>query len=147
MDKKSISNHLRDAVFKEGLPYREVAACLGIKGPYYISMALNHKHWDSISKAVWKRLEEWYLSGEPIRNFKPKEFLEFDVIQKEIGEAENTNKETHCNNFEERFKEIPEEIVNTIAVKDSSCLDTEHKIRLIISIEVKINNQNITINE
>jgi hypothetical protein len=68
-DKEHIMNELRAAMNREELHTRQVAKCLNLM-PAYISMALNPKSWDSMSKAAWSRLEEWYLSRDKITNFQ-----------------------------------------------------------------------------
>ena len=68
-DKEHIMNELRASMNREELHTRQVAKCLNLM-PAYISMALNPKSWDSMSKAAWSRLEEWYLSRDKITNFQ-----------------------------------------------------------------------------
>ena len=62
-------NELRASMNREELHTRQVAKCLNLM-PAYISMALNPKSWDSMSKAAWSRLEEWYLSRDKITSFQ-----------------------------------------------------------------------------
>ena len=68
-DKEHIMNELRASMNREELHTRQVAKCLNLM-PAYISMALNPKSWDSMSKAAWSRLEEWYLSRDKITSFQ-----------------------------------------------------------------------------
>ena len=68
MDKLQISEHLRDSLTREDLSNRQAAELLGIK-PQYVSMALNVKMHDSMSKEAWERLNEWHESREKLNTF------------------------------------------------------------------------------
>lgn len=68
MDKLQISEHLRESLTREDLSNRQAADLIGVK-PQYISMALNTKMHDSMSKEAWDRLNAWHESREKINNF------------------------------------------------------------------------------
>jgi hypothetical protein len=69
IDKKAISEALREAMNKEDLHTRQAASFLNLN-PCYVSRVLNPKHWDSMSKTARERLQEWFESREPIKDFK-----------------------------------------------------------------------------
>ena len=82
MDKKAISDALREAMNKENLHTRQVASYLNLN-PCYISMSLNSNSWDAMGKAAWERINAWYESRTPLSQFnipkseeiwKPKEY-------------------------------------------------------------------------
>lgn len=62
------ADHFRSCVEREELPTREVAKHLNI-APYYVSMALNPKSWDSMSRAAKERIIEWSMSRGKIQDF------------------------------------------------------------------------------
>jgi hypothetical protein len=68
INKKAISDHYREAVTREDLQIREAAKFLNIN-PCYLSMAVNERFWDSMSKAAWDRLNEWHESRGKISEF------------------------------------------------------------------------------
>jgi hypothetical protein len=82
-DKEHIMNELRASMNREELHTRQVAKCLNLM-PAYISMALNPKSWDSMSKAAWSRLEEWYLSRDKITSFQIPEGEALYVVKERV---------------------------------------------------------------
>ena len=62
------ADHFRSSVEKEELPIREVAKHLNL-APYYVSMALNPKSWDSMSRAAKERIIEFSMSRGKIQDF------------------------------------------------------------------------------
>lgn len=62
------ADHFRSCVEREELPTREVAKHLNI-APYYVSMALNPKSWDSMSRAAKDRIIEFSMSRGRIQDF------------------------------------------------------------------------------
>lgn len=76
-------NELRASMSREELHTRQVAKCLNLM-PAYISMALNPKSWDSMSKAAWSRLEEWYLSRDKITSFQIPEGEALYVVKEKV---------------------------------------------------------------
>jgi hypothetical protein len=69
IDKKAISEALVQAMNKEELHTRQCASYLNLN-PCYISMAQNPKSWDSMGKAAWIRLRDWFDTNEPIHRFQ-----------------------------------------------------------------------------
>ena len=69
MDKKTISEHLIDALNKEDLPRREAARFLNLN-PRYVTMAQNPKSWDAMGRAAWERMEAWHETRQKISEFK-----------------------------------------------------------------------------
>jgi hypothetical protein len=67
-EKRTLRDHLLSCIEKESLHTREVARALNLK-PCYITWVKNEKFWDSMSRASWNRLEEWYLTREAIKLF------------------------------------------------------------------------------
>ena len=145
IDKQLISDHLRDSILREDLTNRQAAEHLKIK-PFYISMVLNPKSWVNVSKHTWERLEEWHKSRDTIKDFKPSEAEDPDVVQKRAFEqAEKSGQEktdtiiTRINKLELNTGDTP---VPAVAELPDNC----HKMRLIIDIEIRVNNQIISIN-
>ena len=69
INKKELSEALREAMDKEMLHTREAARLLNIN-PCYISMALNEKSWDHLGISAWQRIEDWLLTREPLKIYK-----------------------------------------------------------------------------
>lgn len=67
--KRSAVERLHKAMELEKISTSETARQLNIL-PQYLSMALNEKTWDKLSKAAWDRILFWCNSGETIRHFK-----------------------------------------------------------------------------
>jgi len=67
--KRSAVERLKKAMELEKIGPSETARKLNIL-PVYISMALNEKYWDKLSKAAWDRILFWCNSGETIHHFK-----------------------------------------------------------------------------
>jgi len=67
--KQSASIRLRKAMELEKITTNETARQLNIK-PQYLSMALNEKTWNKLSKAAWDRILFWVNSGETLHHFK-----------------------------------------------------------------------------
>lgn len=63
------ADHLRQCKEREELETRDVAKYLNL-APYYISMALNPKSWDSMSRTAKERVIQFSLSRERIQDFK-----------------------------------------------------------------------------
>ena len=63
------ADHLRSCAEREELRTREIAKYLNL-APFYISMALNPKSWDSMSRAAKERIIEFSMSRERIQDFK-----------------------------------------------------------------------------
>jgi hypothetical protein len=74
--KKMISELLIKAMEHEELNTRATAKLLNIN-PCYVSMARSEKSWEHMGSTPWMRLEEWYLTREPLKEFKipPEEAL------------------------------------------------------------------------
>lgn len=68
-DKKEIVSALKEHIDREELHTREVAKYLNLN-PIYISLAKNEKQWDALSRAAWERLEEWFLTRSPVKDFR-----------------------------------------------------------------------------
>jgi hypothetical protein len=68
-NRKEISEALKEAMNKEDLHTRDAAKYLNIN-PCYISMAQNPNSWDSMGKASWIRLEEWFNTNSKIALFE-----------------------------------------------------------------------------
>jgi hypothetical protein len=68
-NRKEISEALKEAMNKEDLHTRDAAKYLNIN-PCYISMAQNPNSWDSMGKASWIRLEEWFNTNSRITLFE-----------------------------------------------------------------------------
>jgi hypothetical protein len=67
--RQMIMEALREAMSKEELHTRGAAQALNLN-PCYVSMALNPKSWDSMGKAPWIRLTNWYNTREPLGSFQ-----------------------------------------------------------------------------
>jgi len=67
--RQMIMEALREAMSKEELHTRGAAQALNLN-PCYVSMALNPKSWDSMGKAAWIRLTNWYNTREPLGSFQ-----------------------------------------------------------------------------
>lgn len=96
--KKEISDALREAMNREEINTRAAAAALNLN-PCYISMCLNPNSWDSMAKAAWERIEEWFYTRDLLELFsipegeeiwKPKEKEEGQKGRK--GEEEKEEK-------------------------------------------------------
>jgi len=82
-------DYLRQCKDREELETRDVARYLNL-APYYISMALNPKSWDSMSRAAKERIIEFSHTRERIQDFKiPKE----EIIWKPAGPPEKAKSE------------------------------------------------------
>jgi hypothetical protein len=68
-DKKEISASLMEHMNREELHTSEAARLLNLN-PCYISMAKSEKSWDSMGKAAWERLMEWFNTRCNIRDFQ-----------------------------------------------------------------------------
>lgn len=86
IDKKSISEALREAMNKEELHTRQAAKFLNLN-PGYISMCLNPNSWDAMGKTAWLRLEDWFNRREPLTAFT---IPEGEEIWKPKEKAANT---------------------------------------------------------
>lgn len=116
-DKEHIMNELRAAMSREELHTRQVAKCLNLM-PAYISMALNPKSWDSMSKAAWSRLEEWYLSRDKITSFQIPEgealYVVKEKVYKTTPKATTTDYATAVNKAKEEPDEhSPQSVLST----------------------------------
>lgn len=69
MDKLTISEALVKAMDNEDIHTREAGRILNI-APFYVSMAKNPKMHDSMSRAAWERIEDWFLSRIPLNSYK-----------------------------------------------------------------------------
>jgi hypothetical protein len=87
VDKKSISEALREAMNKEELHTRQAARFLNLN-PAYISMSLNPNSWNAMSKMAWFRLEDWFNRREPLSSFS---IPEGEEIWKPKEKAANTS--------------------------------------------------------
>ena len=67
--RQMIMEALKEAMSKEELHTRGAAQDLNLN-PCYVSMALNPKSWDSMGKAPWIRLAEWFNTREPLGSFQ-----------------------------------------------------------------------------
>lgn len=63
-----MSDHLTDALTKEDLGRRDAAKFLNLN-PCYITMGMNPKFWDSMSKFARDRIKEWHDSRDSISAF------------------------------------------------------------------------------
>jgi hypothetical protein len=66
---KAMSDHLTDALTKEDLGRRDAARLLNLN-PCYITMGMNPKFWDSMSKFAKDRIKEWHDSRDSISAFR-----------------------------------------------------------------------------
>lgn len=66
---KAIADHLTDALLKEDLSRRDAAAYLNLN-PCYITMAMNPKFYDSMSRVAKDRIKEWHDSRDLISAFQ-----------------------------------------------------------------------------
>jgi len=89
---KTLSEHLRDAIYKEDLTIRQAAEYLGLN-PGYVSMAKNPKTWDGMSKDAWHRLTFWHNSRCKLSEYNPPEDAEV-YRPKEKADKKPEQKET-----------------------------------------------------
>jgi hypothetical protein len=87
--KEIIIETLRKAMNKEDLNTRATAKALNLN-PCYVSMAQNPNSWDSMGKAPWVRLTEWFNARVPILKF---EVPEGETIWVPKAKPEKTNGE------------------------------------------------------
>lgn len=66
---QAMSEHLTDAMTKEDLGRRDAAKFLNLN-PCYITMAMNPKFWDSMSRFAKDRIKEWHDSRDLISAFQ-----------------------------------------------------------------------------
>ena len=79
---KIISEHLEEAIQREGLSKRDAAKALNLN-PIYITMALIEKYWDSMSKGAWAGLANWHDSRCKITEYQIPEGEEiWEKVQK-----------------------------------------------------------------
>ncbi len=84
-DLLQMSTHLRDAMNKEELHTSQTGRFLNLN-PMYVSLALNPKHFDSLSLVAKTRLLDWHISGEKISDFK---IPEGEEIWQKVKPVEN----------------------------------------------------------
>lgn len=153
LNRKEISEALREAMNKEDLHSRATATALNLN-PCYISMALNPKSWDSMSNPAWLRLEEWYETREAIPLFKipdgeeiwkPKE--RYSGERKEaisMGlRAPNKNKEEDKKIVEKVKKTDPPPVqdkqVKEVKTKPEQKQEFTDAVRLKVALDIEIN--------
>lgn len=92
------ADHLRQCKEREELETRDVARYLNL-APYYISMALNPKSWDSMSRGAKERIIEFSMSRERIQDFK---IPEGEAIWQPAGPATKAKSEEQGAESEEQ---------------------------------------------
>jgi|WetSurSiteA1Bulk_404760.scaffolds.fasta_scaffold41437_2 hypothetical protein len=173
MDKKAISDALKEAMNKEDLNTRAAAKALNLN-PCYVSMAQNPKSWDAMGKTPWIRLEEWFLTRGSISSFeipdgediwKPKEKAQDapkkDVSKHSAGEKRkiaeydpkklNEEKEVEEHSPEnsdfltaiDKINEATEFIVKTVIPESMKHDPLKLKLALDIEINLTINGQKV----
>ncbi|HNY52928.1 MAG TPA: hypothetical protein PK727_04710 [Bacteroidales bacterium] len=134
---------MRDSILREDLTYRQAAEHLEIK-PFYISMVLNPKLWGNVSRHSWERLEEWHKSRDTIKDFKPSEAEDPDVVQKRAFEQAEKSGQEKPDTIISRINLDPGD--TPVPAVGKSPDQTDRKMHLIIDIEIRVNNQTISIN-
>jgi hypothetical protein len=168
MDKKAISEALKEAINKKDLNTRAAAKALNLN-PIYISMAQNPKSWDAMGKTPWIRLEEWLNTRGPLALFnipegeeiwKPKEKAQeapkkdvikhkkaeenkiMDAVVKKVLEQKET--EWHSPENLNPKSEAPFLAKQTIPEPGDHFTDTARfKVALDIEINLVINGQKV----
>lgn len=69
INKAQLSAALKKALSSEHLWSRDAAKFLNLN-PVYISMMLNPKTFDKCGATAWTRLNEWFLTNEPLSDFR-----------------------------------------------------------------------------
>lgn len=69
INKSQLSAALKNALKDEHLWSRDAAGYLNIN-PIYVSFMLNPNSFDKCGSTAWKRLNEWFLTKEPLSSFK-----------------------------------------------------------------------------
>ena len=136
-DRKMIAQHLREAINREDLSTREAARFLNI-APYYISMGVNEKLWDSMSKSARERIETWHQSREKISAFLIPEGEEI-CKEKEKKVAEKPAEEaTPQQKIAEKLN-VPAQKVYKNPEEKSAQLGTTETQRLKVILDIDIN--------
>ena len=101
-DKREIVSALKEHIDREELHTSEAAKHLNLN-PIYVSLAKNEKNWDSISRAAWERLEEWFFSRAPLKDFQIPE-------GEEIYKAKEKTRSIHAQESKEPDEHSPEAV-------------------------------------
>lgn len=102
LNKKELSETLKEHIDRESLHSREVARILNLI-PAYISMARNEKSWEHLPKHAWERIADWFYTRGPLSEYKrPEGEAVLDIFLKE--------KDPSFTNLSRKEKEIVEEV-------------------------------------
>jgi hypothetical protein len=156
-NKKAISEALIAAMNREELHTRQAASYLNLN-PCYISMAQNSKNWDSMGKAPWIRLQEWFDTNEYLNKFqipdgeeiwKPKEktFEIKPVIEgKKVKEAFEKEMKAHDERVIERnrmsmnaFEKMLNKVGEIKPPDRDIAIAAPEPMRIPIQLDLKIN--------